>query len=1169
MKVHVLALFSALLLLVASADHPLPCILSHGCVCNGTMAFQNPVDRQFYGTCVSCDSGWTGRTCSIKSCQNLGALNKSTRACECALPWTGANCTDRLCPHSEGGVGPHHVLPPSNVTAFCDRCEDGFSGLTCDMCSSTRACRAVHSAEFVCSTLFTPRGPKKLLECAVTDARFMGPLGPKRPGVGGRVSLACESEAPGVPFGQSATGTCAVAFFRTEPGDAFIDPFFFCTAANCTAVSAIAATDVSTVTRNPSGSFFSAARQLGEAAIFMISAILCILQWPILDNLRRAIVPKIAAALVVSLVLFVAFSAIAMDTRPSQMRETVSYTCETASCTCAADPPNSSYVPFCQGSVFESVIIPMIQHAITVQCFTDTKECLFIPSDLQTTVKLSCNASECVNATQFPPVSVHDSLVIPAGGNSGSGIAISVSLAALLLGALFVYRHVAQKRTRIAVAEFRSLFLSCGRSDGIDEEDEAVILRGREAGAPDERDDSELAISDRQPLFCSARQGAGGGSLSLEDGSRVRQAMRTEIDLSLSGLCYSLLPPPAFSLHGIASQPPQPILTNVSFTVRSGEMLALMGPSGAGKTTLLDILSARSKPGIVSGSMSLCGDEISEAKGNIAGYRNIVGYVSQEDTLLPALTVRETVEFAAMLKLPCAFSRETIAAVVDHLLESLGLLRCQHTLVGDSTRIRGVSGGERRRVSIAAELVANPRILFLDEPTSGLDACSAYHVMQTVASLAKTSPLCPFAPHFFSFRPIIVFSIHQPSAEIFRLFHKVLLLSRGVVVYHGPAAGAAEAMATRLEGLQHAGPRPELSVNPAEALMQLEECIASDSVRAAMAAGWQGQAVQQIPESVVSAENESPDDADFSGLTSASSVLAAAAAMKRFYPDGWRQWQLLTQRSFTSLVGSYYLVVCHAFVTLLVGSLMNLLYHQEGLDLPGALNRAGSITFLLLVTAFVTLSALDQLLAERKLCIVERENGFYTTLPYLLAKVVVDILPLRIVPVVMLAGVIYSPMGLRTDDGSHWLWFLLILVLFSVCITLAVMCIGIVTSNFGSSALLSSVLILWTFVFGGLLAQSDTMPAALRPIRLLSPFFLAYESLIVNELDGLMCTFAPTDATGKPSTNQIPLMCVQYVFNMGLHPDNFERDVTILVLLCVGLTCLCWVLLANVSSVQR
>ena len=527
------------------------------------------------------------------------------------------------------------MLPPDATTAFCTNCEAGFTGLTCSMCTANSACQRYHGTDYVCSTLLTPRGPSKLLECEVTDKRFMGPLGPKRPGVGGRVSFACDSESAHVPFGQSPTGTCAVSFFRTEPQDAYIDPFFFCTASNCTATSTVAATDVSTATQNPSGSLFALARRFGEICTFCFCSVLCLLQWPLLDNLRKALVQRLAGVLMVFLAVFVVVSAIAMDSRPTQMRESVTYTCQTAACTCAQNPPNATYQPFCKGSVFESVIIPMIQHSISVQCFTDTRDCVFTPSDLQTNVKINCQASECVNASAFPPLSVHDAVAgasLPSSTDKASTVALVVGGAVLVIALSLAYRHVAEKARRLAMHEFRAVFLSAAPAamdDGnirsthaamssaraATDNDDGVCLRRAHASSaavtddmdtPSGMDDRDGDASDRQPLFClplsspaaslvfPSVPGSVASSLQMTNAAQreVRRAMQRCIVLSLDSLGYSLRPPPSFSLHGVASAPPQPILSNVTFTVQSGEMLALMGPSGAGKTTLLDILSA-------------------------------------------------------------------------------------------------------------------------------------------------------------------------------------------------------------------------------------------------------------------------------------------------------------------------------------------------------------------------------------------------------------------------------------------------------------------------------------------------------------------------------------------------------------------------------------------------
>jgi ABC-type multidrug transport system ATPase subunit len=541
---------------------------------------------------------------------------------------------------------------------------------------------------------------------------------------------------------------------------------------------------------------------------------------------------------------------------------------------------------------------------------------------------------------------------------------------------------------------------------------------------------------------------------------------------------------------------------------------------------------------------------------NVQKYRGIIGYVSQEDILLPALTVRQTIEYAARLKLPTAFSTTTIRDIVSGVIEALGLQRCENTLVGDNSNLRGVSGGERRRVSIAVELVANPRILFLDEPTSGLDTCSALHVMSTLAKLAADSPLRTYAPNFFCFKPIVIFSIHQPCAEIFSMFDKVLLLSRGAAVYFGPASEAVSTTEQLLECAPTAefGRRSDHALNPADRLMKLEESL-DDHTRMHL----QRHCAQSV-------EAQTLDRA--AGDTGAS-VLDGAANTKKYFCNVWQQFFVLTRRSLSCLIGSFHLVACHSFVTCLVGVLMCALYKQEKLDLAGALNRAGSMTFMLLVVAFVSISSLEQLIVERRLYVVERENGFYSAFPYLLSKLVVDLIPLRVIPIAALGSIVYLPMGLRTDDPFHYCWFIVILCAYSVCMTLMVMVIGVLLPSFGAAALVSAIFILWNFVFGGLMVQAGTVPGYLEVFRLASPFFLAFEPLMVNELDGQMCTFAPTDATGRPSATDIPLFCVQYLMNLGLRPSNFARDVALLGVIAATTLLVCWALLVSSVRIKR
>lgn len=211
------------------------------------------------------------------------------------------------------------------------------------------------------------------------------------------------------------------------------------------------------------------------------------------------------------------------------------------------------------------------------------------------------------------------------------------------------------------------------------------------------------------------------------------------------------------------------VLHNVQGLVRPGEVLAIMGGSGAGKTTFLDILARKNKAGTVSGDVLVNGKFV-----NYDAYRNIIGYVDQEDTLMPTLTVYETILYSALLRLPRTMSWESKKQRVQDTMLELNILSIANRRIG-STGQRGLSGGEKRRVSIACELVTSPSILFLDEPTSGLDAYNAYNVIESLVTLAR------------DFQRTIVFTIHQPRSNIYALFDQLVLLAKGYVVYSGPA----------------------------------------------------------------------------------------------------------------------------------------------------------------------------------------------------------------------------------------------------------------------------------------------------------------------------------------------------------------------------------------------
>jgi ABC-type multidrug transport system ATPase subunit len=157
------------------------------------------------------------------------------------------------------------------------------------------------------------------------------------------------------------------------------------------------------------------------------------------------------------------------------------------------------------------------------------------------------------------------------------------------------------------------------------------------------------------------------------------------------------------------------ILENIHGIVKPGQVLAIMGASGAGKTSFLDILARKRKKGFVEGDFFLSGRKVSDSQ-----FKRVVGFVDQEDTLMPSLTVYETVLYSALLRLPSDMSTAAKKYRVLETLEELGILGIKDNRIGNEGE-RGISGGEKRRVTIACELVTSPSILFMDEPVTNVD----------------------------------------------------------------------------------------------------------------------------------------------------------------------------------------------------------------------------------------------------------------------------------------------------------------------------------------------------------------------------------------------------------------------------------------------------------------
>jgi ABC-type multidrug transport system ATPase subunit len=213
------------------------------------------------------------------------------------------------------------------------------------------------------------------------------------------------------------------------------------------------------------------------------------------------------------------------------------------------------------------------------------------------------------------------------------------------------------------------------------------------------------------------------------------------------------------------------VLDDVTGSAVPGELVAMLGSTGAGKSTLLDILAGTHKGGTITGRVLVNG-WAPRSK------RHLVGYVSQDDCLLATQTVWETLMFYAVLRLPSAMSHAQKRAAVDALIAELGLEKARNTYVGNAL-IRGISGGERKRLAIGCQVISRPGLLLADEPNTGLDCFNSLAVMLVLKNLARQGHT-------------VLCTLHQPRASIVNLLDRVLILSNGKLVYSGQTASTTE-----------------------------------------------------------------------------------------------------------------------------------------------------------------------------------------------------------------------------------------------------------------------------------------------------------------------------------------------------------------------------------------
>ncbi|CAI0544219.1 unnamed protein product [Linum tenue] len=428
------------------------------------------------------------------------------------------------------------------------------------------------------------------------------------------------------------------------------------------------------------------------------------------------------------------------------------------------------------------------------------------------------------------------------------------------------------------------------------------------------------------------------------------------------------------------------LLQDVSGAFRPCVLTALVGASGAGKTTLMDVLAGRKTGGYIEGTISVSG-----YPKNQDTFARVAGYCEQNDIHSPYVTVYESLIFSAWLRLTSDIDAETRKMFVEEVMELIELNPIRNSLVGDPG-VNGLSTEQRKRLTIAVELVANPSIIFMDEPTSGLDARAAAIVMRTVRNTVDTGRT-------------VVCTIHQPSIGIFEAFDELLLMKRGGrVIYAGPLGHESIELVRYFETIPGVTKIAE-GYNPATWMLEVTSTTVEAKLRVDFAEIYASSDLYRRNEELIkelSTPTAASENLHFPTRFSQNFFTQCKACLWKQHLSYWRNSQYNAIRF---------------YVTIVIGIMFGIVFWSKGDKIhkqQDLINLLGATYAALLFLGASNAAAIQPVVAmERTVFYRERAAGMYSALPYAFAQVFIEAI------YVSMQSMIYAIL-LYSMIGYHW-----------------------------------------------------------------------------------------------------------------------------------------------------
>ncbi|XP_049378611.1 pleiotropic drug resistance protein 2 [Solanum stenotomum] len=529
--------------------------------------------------------------------------------------------------------------------------------------------------------------------------------------------------------------------------------------------------------------------------------------------------------------------------------------------------------------------------------------------------------------------------------------------------------------------------------------------------------------------------------------SRKRMVLPFQpLSLAFNHVNYYVDMPAEMKTQGIDEDRLQ-LLQDVSGVFRPGILTALVGVSGAGKTTLMDVLAGRKTGGYIEGCIKISG-----YPKNQTTFARVSGYCEQNDIHSPYVTIYESLLYSAWLRLPSDVKTETRKMFVEEVMELVELKPLRNALVG-LPGINGLSTEQRKRLTTAVELVANPSIIFMDEPTSGLDARAAAIVMRTVRKTVDTGRT-------------VVCTIHQPSIDIFEAFDELLLMKRGgQVIYAGPLGARSTTMVEYFEAIRGVTKIRECD-NPATWMLDVSSSSMEAKLDVDFAEVYAKSDLYQRNQLLIK-ELSTPaprsEDLYFPTQYSQSFITQCKAC---FWKQHWSYWR-----------NSQYNAI-RFFMTVIIGIMFGVIFWDKGNKIyrqQDLLNLLGATYAAVMFLGATNASAVQSVVAvERTVFYRERAAGMYSELPYAFAQVAIETIYVA-VQTFIYSLLLFSMIGYEWTPAKFFYFYYFIFMCFTYFSMYGMMVVAL-TPGYQIAAIVMSFFLSFWNLFSGFLVPRPLIP---------------------------------------------------------------------------------------------